>query len=77
MHISTCQTLTTLQSESVESLYFVNDDEINKKYKGATGGVRTWLTEGMTAGLPDFVTLEVRSSRDAWGFQICLRGTGP
>ena len=58
--ILTCQTLTTLQSESVESLYFTNDNEINKKYKGAPGGLRTWLTEGKTVDLPGYLTSEVK-----------------
>lgn len=54
------QTLTTLQSESVESLFFANDNDINKKYKGAPGGFRTWLTEGKTADLPAYLTPEVK-----------------
>jgi len=78
LQILTCQTLTTLQSESVESLFFVTDNEINKKYKGAPGGLRTWLTEGKTADLPAYLTSEVKiSSCDALGFQISLHGTGP
>ncbi|KAK9364335.1 Alpha/Beta hydrolase protein [Lipomyces kononenkoae] len=60
LQILTCQTLTTLQSESVESLYFATDSEINKKYKGAPGGFRTWLTEGKTADLPAYLTSEVK-----------------
>lgn len=44
----------------MESLYFANDDEINKKYKGAPGGLRTWLTEGKTVDLPAFLTSEVK-----------------
>ena len=59
LQILTCQTLTTLQSESVESLYFATDNEINKKYKGAPGGFRTWLTEGKTDDLPAYLTSEV------------------
>jgi hypothetical protein len=59
LQILTSQILTTLQSESVEYLYFTTDNEINKKYKGAPGGIRTWLTEGMTADLPAFLTSEV------------------
>ena len=54
-----CQILIILQSKSVESLFFTSDDEINKKYKGAPGGFRTWLTEGKTADLPAFLTSEV------------------
>jgi soluble epoxide hydrolase/lipid-phosphate phosphatase len=73
----TCQALTKLQSESVESLYFVNDDEINKKYKGAPGGLRNWLTEGKTADLPAFVTSEVSFLAVMHGgFQNSLHGTG-
>lgn len=53
--------LTTLQSESVESLFFATDQEINKKYKGAIGGFRTWLTEDKTADLPAYLTSEVRT----------------
>ncbi|MCJ1459637.1 hypothetical protein MMC28_010016 [Mycoblastus sanguinarius] len=45
-------------SESVESLFFATDNEINKKYKGALGGFRTWLTEGKTADLPAYLTSE-------------------
>ena len=44
----------------MESLFFATDDEINKKYKGALGGFRTWLTEGKTADLPAYLTSEVR-----------------
>jgi soluble epoxide hydrolase/lipid-phosphate phosphatase len=44
----------------VESLYFATDNEINKKYKGALGGFRTWLTEGKTADLPAYLTSEVK-----------------
>jgi soluble epoxide hydrolase/lipid-phosphate phosphatase len=54
------QTLTTLQSESVKSLFFTTDNEINKKYKGAPGGFRTWLTEGKIADLPAYLTSEVK-----------------
>jgi soluble epoxide hydrolase/lipid-phosphate phosphatase len=43
----------------VESLFFATDNEINKKYKGALGGFRTWLTEGKTADLPAYLTSEV------------------
>jgi hypothetical protein len=43
----------------VQSLYFTTDDEINKKYKGAPGGLRTWLTEGKTDDLPAYLTSEV------------------
>jgi hypothetical protein len=53
--------LTTLQSESVESLFFATDNDIGKKYKGASGGLRTWLTEGKTADLPAYLTSEVNS----------------
>ena len=60
LQILTWQTLTTLQSESLESLFFTSDNEINKKYKGAPGGLRTWLTEGKTDDLPAFLTPEVR-----------------
>lgn len=49
-----------MQSESVESLFFITDNEINKKYKGAPGGFRTWLTEGKTADLPAHLTSEVK-----------------
>lgn len=44
----------------MESLFFTTDNEINKKYKGAPGGVRTWLTEGRTANLPPYLTPEVQ-----------------
>lgn len=44
----------------MESLFFTTDNEINKKYKGAPGGFRTWLTEGKTADLPAFLTSEVK-----------------
>lgn len=44
----------------MESLYFATDNEINKKYKGAPGGFRTWLTEGKTADLPAYLTSEVK-----------------
>jgi soluble epoxide hydrolase / lipid-phosphate phosphatase len=43
----------------VESLYFTTDDEINKKYKGAPGGIRDWLTKGKTTDLPAYLTPEV------------------
>ncbi|KAK9426957.1 Alpha/Beta hydrolase protein [Lipomyces doorenjongii] len=45
-------------SESVESLYFTTNNEIEKKYKGAPGGLRTWLTEGKTVDLPAYLTSE-------------------
>ncbi|KAG0650173.1 Cytosolic epoxide hydrolase 2 [Hyphodiscus hymeniophilus] len=45
-------------AKSVESLFFSTDKEINKKYKGALGGFRTWLTEGKTADLPAYLTSE-------------------
>ncbi|KAF5602508.1 epoxide hydrolase [Fusarium pseudocircinatum] len=45
-------------SESVESLYFSTDEEIAKKYKGALGGLRTWLTEDKTTELPAYLTSE-------------------
>lgn len=77
LQILTCQTTDTLQSESVESLYFSTENEIGKKYKGAPGGLRTWLTEGKTVDLPAYLTSEVNSSCDAWVFQINLYGTGP
>jgi soluble epoxide hydrolase/lipid-phosphate phosphatase len=60
LQVLTCQTLTALQPESVESLYFSTNDEIDKKYKGAPGGLRTWLTEGKTTALPAYLTSEVR-----------------
>ncbi|KAL9562660.1 hypothetical protein ACKAV7_013224 [Fusarium commune] len=52
------RSLTTAASESVESLYFNTDEEINKKYKGALGGLRSWLTEGKTTKLPAYLTSE-------------------
>ncbi|QKD60334.2 Alpha/Beta hydrolase protein [Fusarium oxysporum Fo47] len=54
------RSLTTAASESVESLYFTTDEEINKKYKGALGGLRSWLTEGKTTKLPAHLTSEDR-----------------
>ncbi|KAJ4256056.1 hypothetical protein NW762_009130 [Fusarium torreyae] len=45
-------------SELVESLYFTTDEEINKKYKCALSGLRSWLTEGKTAELPAYLTSE-------------------
>ncbi|KAI6752357.1 hypothetical protein HG530_013726 [Fusarium avenaceum] len=50
--------LTTAASESVESLYFTTNEEIIKKYKGALGGIRSWLTEGKTTNLPAYLTSE-------------------
>ena len=44
----------------MESLFFATDNEIGKKYKGALGGLRTWLTEGKTADLPAYLTSEVK-----------------
>jgi hypothetical protein len=44
----------------VESLFFANDNEINKKYKGAPGGLRTWLAEGKIVNLPAYLTSEVK-----------------
>lgn len=44
----------------MESLFFTADNETNKKYKGAPGGFRIWLTEGRTADLPAYLTSEVR-----------------
>ncbi|KAG9496366.1 hypothetical protein J7337_012954 [Fusarium musae] len=51
-------TLLDEHSESVESLYFSTDEEITKKYKGALGGLRAWLTEGKTTELPAHLTSE-------------------
>jgi soluble epoxide hydrolase/lipid-phosphate phosphatase len=68
LQILTCPTLTTLQSESVESLYFSTDNEIDKKYKGAPGGLRTWLTEGKTGDLPAYLTSEVKYLAVCMGF---------
>ncbi|KAF5560454.1 epoxide hydrolase [Fusarium phyllophilum] len=51
-------TLLDEHSESVESLYFSTDEEITKKYKGALGGLRSWLTEGKTTELPAYLTSE-------------------
>lgn len=59
LQILTGQKLTPLQSASVESLFFATDNEINKKYKGAPGGFRTWLIEGKTVDLPAYLTSEV------------------
>lgn len=76
--VLTCQTLTTLQSESLESLFFTSDNEINKTYKGAPGGLRTWLTEGKTVGLPAYLTLEVEFPAAMQGVsKVSLHGTGP
>jgi hypothetical protein len=44
----------------VESLFFATSDEIGKKYKGAPGGLRTWLIESKTTDLPAYRTPEVR-----------------
>ena len=44
----------------MESLFFANDNEINKKYKGAPGGLRTWLTDGKIVDLPTYLTSEVK-----------------
>jgi hypothetical protein len=56
----------------VESLYFTTNDEINKKYKGAEGGFRTWLTEGKVVDLPDFLTSEVSKTRKISVRVICM-----
>jgi hypothetical protein len=77
LQILTCQTLATLQSESVESLYFTTDNEINKRYKGAPGGLRTWLTEGKTADLPAYLTSEVKFRAVMHGVSNSLHGIGP
>ncbi|KAF5704851.1 epoxide hydrolase [Fusarium globosum] len=45
-------------SESVECLYFSTDEEITKKYKGALGGLRSWLTNGKTTKLPAYLSSE-------------------
>jgi soluble epoxide hydrolase / lipid-phosphate phosphatase len=44
----------------MESLFFITDNEINKKYKGALGGFRTWLTEGKTTDLPAYLISEIK-----------------
>ncbi|EWY83277.1 hypothetical protein FOYG_13115 [Fusarium oxysporum NRRL 32931] len=49
-----------LLDEHAKSLYFTTDEEINKKYKGALGGLRSWLTEGKTTELPAHLTSEDR-----------------
>ncbi|KAF4943799.1 hypothetical protein FGADI_13156 [Fusarium gaditjirri] len=48
-----------LLDEHAKSLYFTTDEEINKKYKGALGGLRSWLTEGKTTELSAYLTPEV------------------
>ncbi|KIW24242.1 uncharacterized protein PV07_09970 [Cladophialophora immunda] len=63
-------------SESVESLFFTADDEINKKYKGAPGGFRTWLAEGRTADVPAYRTSEDRQ-RYQHAFSVQKGGYGP
>ncbi|KAK5048176.1 hypothetical protein LTR84_005846 [Exophiala bonariae] len=45
-------------SASVESLFFTTDDNIRKKYQGAPGGLRTWLTKAPTVDLPEYLTPE-------------------
>ncbi|KAF1854452.1 hypothetical protein Lal_00002598 [Lupinus albus] len=56
-------TLLDEHPESVQSLYFSTDEEITKKYKGALGGLRSWLTEGKTTELLAFLTSEVEVRR--------------
>jgi soluble epoxide hydrolase / lipid-phosphate phosphatase len=68
LQILICQTLTLPQSESVESLFFTTDTEVLKKYKGAPGGLRTWVTEGKTADLPVYLTSEVEFPALCMGF---------
>ncbi|KAE9371498.1 alpha/beta-hydrolase [Stipitochalara longipes BDJ] len=63
-------------SESVESLFFITDNEINKKYKGAPGGFRTWLTEGKTADLPAYLTSEDHKHYQQ-AFSVEKGGYGP
>ncbi|KAF4441405.1 epoxide hydrolase [Fusarium acutatum] len=45
-------------SESVKSLFFSSDEEITKKYKGALGGLRSWLNDGKTTELPAYFSSE-------------------
>ena len=52
------------QVESALSLFFSTDAELGKKYMGATGGFREWLTEGKVAPSPTFVSSEVRLPLD-------------
>lgn len=61
----------------MEALYHTNDNEINKKYKGAPGGTRTWVTEGMKVDLPAYLTSEVYFQVAIRGFQLSLHGLGP
>ncbi|KAI9739920.1 MAG: hypothetical protein M1818_004976 [Claussenomyces sp. TS43310] len=44
--------------ESAQSMFFSKDNELGKKYMGAEGGFRTWLTEGKVAPYPPFVSTE-------------------
>ncbi|OAA63647.1 Epoxide hydrolase-like protein [Niveomyces insectorum RCEF 264] len=69
-------TLLDKHSESVESLYFTNDDEINKTYKGAPGGLRAWLTEGKMADVPAYRTIEDRNHYQN-AFSLEKGGYGP
>lgn len=55
-----CPILTARQPDSVESLFFTTDNDIKKKYQGAPGGLRTWLTENKVLNLPDYLTVDVR-----------------
>ncbi|KAL2212884.1 alpha/beta-hydrolase, partial [Sarocladium strictum] len=65
-------------SDAVESIYFTTDDTLNKKYKGAHGGMRAWLTESKATNLPEYLTAEDRSyyqqtfSKDNGGYGACI-----
>ncbi|KAG0649252.1 Cytosolic epoxide hydrolase 2 [Hyphodiscus hymeniophilus] len=56
--------------ESVESLFFSRDEDLGKKYMGAVGGFRTWLTDGKTAPSPAFVSSQDKTCfRDLFSAQ--------
>lgn len=47
---------------------FSEDEEVSKKYMGATGGLRQWLEEGKIADAPSYLTAEVRLSSSLVSF---------
>ncbi|KEF59625.1 uncharacterized protein A1O9_04471 [Exophiala aquamarina CBS 119918] len=63
-------------SKSVESLFFTTENEIKKKYQGAPGGLRTWLTEGKTLDLPAYLTSEDHRHYQ-YAFSVEKGGYGP
>ncbi|KAL3424069.1 epoxide hydrolase [Phlyctema vagabunda] len=62
--------------ESVVSLFHSHDEELGKKYIGAQGGFREWLTKGRVAERPSYFSSE-DTAQHLKQFSIEKGGYGP